>query len=120
MKVGISYTSIKNAKNNSAAELNHWDFEKVVDASKEEWNTLLGRIKIEGNTETQRRRFYTDLWHALQGRRIINDIDGAYPDNTGPDFRIGQLPLNSNGETKFNHYNSDSFWGAQWTINTLW
>jgi len=120
MKVGISYTSIKNAENNSATELDHWNFEKVVNESKKEWNSLLGRIKIEGNTETQRRRFYTDLWHALQGRRIINDINGAYPDNTGPDFRIGQLPLDSNGETKFNHYNSDSFWGAQWTLNTLW
>jgi putative alpha-1,2-mannosidase len=52
MKVGILYTSIKNAKNNSATELNHWDFKKVVDESKEEWNTLLSRIKIEGITET--------------------------------------------------------------------
>ncbi len=120
MKVGVSFTSIKNAENNSATELDHWDFEKVVNESKEEWNTLLGRIKIEGNTETQRRRFYTDLWHALQGRRVINDINGAYPDNTGPVFKIGQLPLNSNGKTKFNHYNSDAFWGAQWTLNTLW
>ena len=25
-----------------------------------------------------------------------------------------------NGQPKFNHYNSDAFWGAQWTINTLW
>ncbi|HMQ91242.1 MAG TPA: glycoside hydrolase family 92 protein, partial [Flavilitoribacter sp.] len=24
------------------------------------------------------------------------------------------------GNPRFNHYNSDSFWGAQWTLNTLW
>jgi predicted alpha-1,2-mannosidase len=35
-------------------------------------------------------------------------------------LRIGQLPLDENGEPKFHHYNSDSFWGAQWTLNTLW
>ncbi|MCM4163002.1 MULTISPECIES: GH92 family glycosyl hydrolase [unclassified Arenibacter] len=120
MKASISYTSAENARINMDSELNHWDFQKVVDESKEEWNGFLGRIKIEGGSETQQRRFYTDLWHALQGRRVISDFNGAYPDNTGDNFRIGQIPLDATGQPKFNHYNSDSFWGAQWTINTLW
>lgn len=120
MKVGISYTSIENAENNIKQELAHWDFENVISESKEEWNELLGRIDVEGATEKQQRRFYTDLWHALQGRRIISDVNGAYPDNTGKELRVGQIPLDNNGKPKFNHYNSDAFWGAQWTINTLW
>lgn len=120
MKAGISYTSNENAKNNMTAELSHWDFDKVVADSKAEWNAELGKIKVEGGSEKSQRRFYTDLWHALQGRRIISDVNGAYPDNTGDDFRIGQVPLDATGNPKFNHYNSDSFWGAQWTLNTLW
>jgi len=120
MKVGISYTSKENASINMQEELPDWDFDKTVLDSRKEWNNLLGRIKVEGGTETDQRRFYTDLWHALQGRKIISDANGAYPDNTGDKFRIGQLPLNENGKPKFNQYNSDSFWGAQWTINTLW
>ncbi|WP_246474152.1 GH92 family glycosyl hydrolase [Arenibacter arenosicollis] len=120
MKAAISYTSTANATTNMDSELNHWDFQKVVDDSKAEWNGFLGRIKIEGGSETQQRRFYTDLWHALQGRRVISDFNGAYPDNTGDNLRIGQIPLDASGKPKFNHYNSDSFWGAQWTINTLW
>ncbi|MBP6758444.1 MAG: GH92 family glycosyl hydrolase [Flavobacterium sp.] len=120
MKVGVSYTSVENAAINIQEELPHWDFDKVVTESKSEWNNLLGRIKIEGGTATDQRRFYTDLWHTLQGRKIISDVNGAYPDNTGEKFRIGQLPLDANGKPKFNQYNSDSFWGAQWTINTLW
>ncbi|WP_422082461.1 GH92 family glycosyl hydrolase [Ulvibacterium sp.] len=120
LKAGISYTSIKNAQKNLTTELDHWDFEKVVEESREEWNSVLGRIKVSGGTETQQRRFYTDLWHALQGRRVINDVNGCYPDNTGDNLRIGQLPLDINGNLRFNHYNSDSFWGAQWTLNTLW
>ncbi len=120
MKAAISYTSLENAATNMDSELNHWDFEKTLTDSKKEWNDLLGRIKIEGGTETAQRRFYTDLWHALQGRRTISDSNGAYPDNTGKNFRIGQLPIDENGNPKFVHYNSDAFWGAQWTLNTLW
>jgi len=120
MKVGISYTSVDNAGLNIKEELPHSDFDRVVSQSKNEWNGLLGRIKVGGGTETDQRRFYTDLWHALQGRRIINDVNGAYPDNTGATFRVGQLPLDNSGKPQFNHFNSDSFWGAQWTINTLW
>jgi len=120
MKVGISYVSAQQAKLNIASELNHWDFEKVVSASRDHWNKMLGRIEITGNTEKQQRRFYTDLWKALQGRRIISDANGKYCDMTGDAPRIGQILLNEQGEPKFNHYNSDSFWGAQWTITTLW
>lgn len=120
MKAAISYTSIENAEKNMSDELSDWDFDKVVADSKAEWNSMLSRIKIEGGTETQQRRFYTDLWHALQGRRVISDANGAYPDNTGDTFRIGQIPLDADGAPKFNQYNSDSFWGAQWTLNTLW
>ena len=120
LKAGISYTSIDNAQKNIRAELDHWDFPRVVRESREEWNAYLSRIQIEGGTEQAQRRFYTDLWHALQGRRIISDADGSYPDYTGEKFRTGQLPVGPDGKPLFNHYNSDSFWGAQWTLNTLW
>ncbi|MBK1876503.1 GH92 family glycosyl hydrolase [Pelagicoccus mobilis] len=120
MKVGLSYTSEEGARRNLEAEVDHWDFDQLVSESRDEWNRLLGRIEVEGNTLEQRRRFYTDLWHALQGRRLISDIDGSYPDNTGDSFRIGKIPLGNDGTPLFGHYNSDSFWGAQWTLNTLW
>lgn len=120
MKAGLSYTSAENANINLNEEIPHWDFNRIVEESKSEWNELLGRINVQGGSEMDQRRFYTDLWHALQGRRIISDVNGTYPDNTGDKFRIGQLPLDKYGKPKFNHYNSDSFWGAQWTLNTLW
>jgi|TARA_B100001093_G_scaffold216228_1_gene207524 predicted alpha-1,2-mannosidase len=120
MKVGISYVSMEQAELNLQTELNHWDFEAVVQDSKNQWNDYLSRIEIKGNTKDQQIRFYTDLWHALQGRRIISDVNGKYSDMTGEKQRIGQIPIGQNGKPKFNHYNSDSFWGAQWTLNTLW
>lgn len=120
VKLAISYTSVENAEINLNEELPGWNFDQVVKASKKEWNGLLSRIEIEGGTTVQQQRFYTDLWHALLGRRVISDINGAYPDNTGDELRVGQLPVDDKGKPLFNHYNSDSFWGAQWTINTLW
>lgn len=120
MKVGISYVSEEQARVNLKEELPHWNFDKVVKESAQEWNDYLGRIEIEGGTLQQQRRFYTDLWHALLGRRIISDVDGKYCDMTGSERRIGQIPLGKNRKPLFNHHNSDSFWGAQWTISTLW
>lgn len=120
MKVGISYVSISQARLNLDTELPHWDFDRTVEESAAEWNGMLGRIRITGGTEQQQRRFYTDLWHALQGRRTISDVNGKYCDMTGDERRTGQIPLDDRGLPRFNHYNSDSFWGAQWTLNTLW
>ncbi|HEY1018352.1 MAG TPA: GH92 family glycosyl hydrolase [Sediminibacterium sp.] len=120
MKVAISYVSIEEARKNMQAELPHWDFNRIVKESSSEWNEWLSRIQVEGGTLTEQRRFYTDLWHALQGRRIVSDVSGTYIDNTGAQPRKRQIPLGANGKPKFNEYNSDSFWGAQWSLNTLW
>lgn len=120
MKVAISYTGVEEARKNMQAELPHWDFDSVVRASAQEWNEWLGKIDVEGGTLTEQRRFYTDLWHALQGRRIVSDVSGAYIDNTGERPRVGHVPTDANGKPKFCMYNSDSFWGAQWSLNTLW
>ncbi|MEL6255392.1 MAG: GH92 family glycosyl hydrolase [Bacteroidota bacterium] len=120
MKVGISYVSETQARKNMDTELPGWDFDKVVADSRADWNEWLSKIQIKGGTEVEQRRFYTDLWHALQGRRIISDVDGKYTDMTGSQKRTGQIPLDESGNPLFNHYNSDSFWGAQWTLNTLW
>lgn len=120
MKVGISYTEADQARLNIQAELPHWDFDRVVKESSDEWNSYLSRIEIEGGTPVQQKRFYTDLWHSLLGRRIISDANGKYCDMTGAERQIRQIPPDKSGQPMFNHHNSDSFWGAQWTIATLW
>jgi predicted alpha-1,2-mannosidase len=120
MKVGASFVDTDGATRNIAMEIPHWNFNQVVSEAQHEWNTMLSRITVEGGTLQQRRRFYTDLWHAIQGRRTISDYDGRYADLTGATRMIRQLPLNEQARPRFNMYNSDAFWGAQWTLNTLW
>jgi predicted alpha-1,2-mannosidase len=120
MKVGVSFTSEAGAARNQKTEISHWDFEKTVSAAQDIWDEMLGRIVVEGGSPHQQRRFYTDLWRSIQGRRVISDADGKYTDMTGSKAVVRQLPMTKDGKPKFNMYNSDSFWGAQWTLNTLW
>lgn len=120
MKVAISYTSIENARKNMEAELSNWDFEKTVADSEEEWNAMLSRIKVDGGTEKQKIKFYTDLWHSLLGRKIVSDADGKYCDMTAEIPLIKQVKIDSSGKPVFPHYNFDAWWGSHWTLNVLW
>lgn len=120
MKVAISYTSIEQARKNMETELPHWDFDKVAADAQREWNEMLGRIEISGGTEEQRVKFYTDLWHALLGRRIASDVDGKYCDMTGSSPLIRQVRLDAAGRPLYPQYNFDALWGSQWTLNVLW
>jgi predicted alpha-1,2-mannosidase len=120
MKVAISYVSEANARQNLAAELPGWDFDRVVRESREDWNRWLGRIEVQGGTGTQRIKFYTDLWHALLGRRIVSDVDGSYCDMTSGQPVIRRVRLDAQGRPLFPHYNFDALWGSQWSLNLLW
>jgi predicted alpha-1,2-mannosidase len=120
IKAGLSYVSSEQARRNLQTELPHWDFARIRQEAREDWNRELGKIRVEGGSLQQRQRFYTDLWHALQGRRTISDANGQYSDFTGPERRIRRVTLTEEGQPEYGHHNSDSFWGAQWTIQTLW
>ena len=120
LKVAISYTSIAGARENLAAELPHWNFDRVVRESRSDWNDQLGRIEVAGGTPAQRVKFYTDLWHALLGRRIVSDVDGRYCDMTGEQPTVRRVRLGANGQPLFPHHNFDALWGSQWSLNILW
>lgn len=79
IKVGISYTSIENARKNLAAEIPGWNFQKVKDSAEELWNKNLSRIIVEGNNEKDKIKFYTAFYHMLIHPNIINDSNGEYP-----------------------------------------
>lgn len=120
VKVAISYTGLEGARKNLGAELPHWDFDRVAKEAADEWNAWLSKIEVEGGTETQRSKFYTDLWHALLGRRVMSDVDGRYADNTGEATVIRQCRLGGDGKPLYPHHNSDGLWGSHWSLQNLW
>jgi len=117
MQVGLSYTSIENARLNLEHETAGLSFDRVRDKARQAWNEKLGRIRIEGGREQDKLKFYTGLYHALLGRGISSDINGQYPKNDGS---MGQIQLDAEGKPQYCHYNTDGIWGAFWNLGLLW
>lgn len=120
LQVGISYVSVEQARLNLDTEVADRNFASIKQESFDVWNEMLGRIQVEGGTDTDKIKFYTDLWHSLIGRRILSDVDGKYMDMTGDFPRIRQVGTDQSGKPLFPHYNFDAWWGSQWSLNILW
>lgn len=117
MQVGLSYTSIENAQANRIKESKGKSFDQVKNDARKEWNNQLGRIKVEGQNDTDKTKFYTGLYHALLGRGISSDANGQYIQHNKT---IGQIPLDAEGTPQYNHYNTDGIWGGFWNLTQLW
>jgi len=79
MKVGISYVSIENARENLERETAGKSFQQLVTEVRESWNKNLSKIRVEGGTEEDKIIFYTALYHTLIQPNTLNDINGEYP-----------------------------------------
>ena len=79
VKVGISYVSIENARENLDTEMPGFDFEATQKTNVEQWNKALSRIQVEGGTKEQKTVFYTALYHMQIHPNVINDVNGDYP-----------------------------------------
>ncbi|OXA90055.1 GH92 family glycosyl hydrolase [Flavobacterium hercynium] len=117
VKIGLSYTSIANARLNLDTEAKNLDFAAAKKQSQTTWNEYLGRIAVEGKNEKDKIKFYTGLYHALLGRGLGSDVNGAYPMNNG---KVGQIPLDAKGQPQHNYYNTDAIWGGFWNLTQLW
>lgn len=117
VKVGLSYTSIDNARLNLETEAATLTFDEALKNTKEKWQNSLNRILVSGGTNDSKIKFYTGLFHALLGRGLASDVNGAYPKNDGS---VGQIEKDNNGKLKHHFYNTDAIWGAYWNLTTLW
>lgn len=79
VKMGISYVSIANARENLQREQGSMTFDEVKSKAVKSWNDDLGRIRVEGGTDKQKEVFYTALYHALIHPNILSDVNGQYP-----------------------------------------
>lgn len=116
VKVGISYTSVENARQNRVAEAQTLTFDQAKEQAAQQWEEMLGRITVETPHREDKVKFYTGLYHALLGRGVCSDVSGDYPKHDGT---VGRLPMKG-GHPAFRLYNTDAMWGAQWGLTQLW
>lgn len=78
LKIGISFVSLENARQNLDTEVGALDFEQVRDASRDTWDASLSRIKIESPDPEIKTIFYTALYHAMIMPTDFTDVNGQY------------------------------------------
>lgn len=61
VKVGVSFVSPERARANLLRATPDWDFDAVRRRAGGRWEEALGKIKVEGGTEEQRRVFYLSV-----------------------------------------------------------
>ncbi|HEV2322559.1 MAG TPA: GH92 family glycosyl hydrolase, partial [Terracidiphilus sp.] len=95
VRIGISYISVEQAKQNLQRELPDWNFEAVKQASRKVWNDALSRIDIAGGSERQRTIFYTALYRSLsrmtditENGRYFSGYDHQVHEPDGHDFYV--------------------------------
>lgn len=83
IRCGTSFTSIEEAILNLAAEIPHWDFEKIKSNNEEIWDNHLSKIKIDTPDKNLLTKFYSAFYRASLLPRIISDVNGSYPSFAG-------------------------------------
>lgn len=79
MKIGVSYVSIANARENLDKEVGDATFDEVYQQTKNAWNDKLSVVEVEGDDADDKTIFYTGLYHTQIAPSILNDCNGEYP-----------------------------------------
>ncbi len=109
VKIGVSYVSIENARENLEKETSNRTFNQILAASKQEWNNYLSRIEVEGGTEDEKTIFYTALFHTLIHPNTLNDVNGEYP----------KMKTRETRHTSGTRYTTFSFWDTYRNLHQL-
>ncbi|HTL10801.1 MAG TPA: GH92 family glycosyl hydrolase [Chitinophagaceae bacterium] len=113
MQTAISLVSIEQARLNMTTELNayQWNFDAVHQQARKVWNDLLGKIKVEGGTEANKKKFYSNFYRSYVARTTWSDVNGKYVD---VNEKVRQVDSNNP------IYGSDALWNTFWNLNQLW
>ncbi|CAN5326438.1 hypothetical protein BH18ACI2_BH18ACI2_08050 [soil metagenome] len=69
VKIGTSFISIEQARDNLKREIPDWNFDRVKAEGRRIWNEALGKIKIQSGSKDDKVNFYTAMYHSLNRLR---------------------------------------------------
>ncbi len=78
VKVGTSFISRAQARDNLDREIPAWDFDAVRNRTQGIWVTALSKLRVGGGTEDQKAIFYTGLYHAMFYPRCMTEYGRYY------------------------------------------
>src|SRR6185369_13497694 len=84
VKIGISYVSVANARDNLQRENNPSSFAAPFDlgslraAAEAAWNARLNQVQVSGGSTAAMTTFYTALYHSFIHPNIFSDANGQY------------------------------------------
>ena len=76
-------TSYAQAEQRLKAEIPGWDFDKVHADARAMWQGLLGKVKVSGGTEKQRKLFYSTLFQSFASPRLVAEKGEKFSDSNG-------------------------------------
>jgi putative alpha-1,2-mannosidase len=78
LKIGTSFISIDQARENLRKEIPHWNIDKTADETKDKWQKMLNRVRIPDAMQEQKRIFYTAMYHSLLYPRTFSEYGRYY------------------------------------------
>ncbi|MEZ2348664.1 GH92 family glycosyl hydrolase [Terriglobus sp. RCC_193] len=78
MRIGTSFLSIDQARENIAKEIPTWNFATTRQKLHATWQQKLGNLTIAGATQDERTTAYTALYHALLYPRVFSEYGRYY------------------------------------------
>jgi predicted alpha-1,2-mannosidase len=84
-RVGLSYVSMHGARVALRREIAGSSLNEVRRATAARWARLLGKVRVAGGAQVDRRMLATTLYQSLLSPQVLGDIDGRFP---GLDGRI--------------------------------
>lgn len=77
VRTASSFISAEQTEINFSREVKDLGMEEVRSAARDNWNSCLGRIEVEGGTEEHLRTFYSCLYRAVLFPRSFFECDGV-------------------------------------------
>lgn len=78
IQCAISYTDLDGARKNLEAEYADFDFDGMAEKASDAWERVFEDVEVSGSNETDKKLFYTCLYHVLLDPRIAADVDGRF------------------------------------------
>lgn len=78
VRVGTSFLSIEQARENLRREIPDWNFEAVQAKLHKQWENKLSRLQIGGATDADKTLLYTAMYHALLYPRVFSEYGRYY------------------------------------------